>query len=421
MAHYSTSIMSWEDLGKLISNDSDFVNGPTNSYSNLRLFGQSEGSLRVTLYRDNHAWCPYCQKVWLWLEFKKIPYQIKKVTMRCYGQKEPWYIKKVPSGMLPAIEIDGILITESDQILLSLEKVFGPLGKELESDESLELRMLERRLFSAWCRWLCSPNQNIFQENRFKDNFKTLCEKLEVYLSKNEGTWFDSKQSKKQDSSPGSSDIVFIPFLERMNASLTYYKGMNIREEYILIDNWFQTLERKKEYLGTQGDIHTHVHDLPPQMGGCWTSPSKKQKEFAKSIDLGIGLGQLETSFRAKEVLQREKPEIIALARIYKHRDAIINLNPITSNEFDQPLRAALTTMITGERCKPAQGSAIGLRYLKDRVSVPRDMPLLSARKFRIALEETAQIDSEEQGPPITTNNRFDQDPKPFLLTNKSI
>ena len=62
------------------------------------LFGKAEDAVRVTLYRDNHAWCPYCQKVWLWLEEKKVPYRIEKVTMFCYGEKEAWYKQKVPSG-----------------------------------------------------------------------------------------------------------------------------------------------------------------------------------------------------------------------------------------------------------------------------------------------------------------------------------
>ena len=95
--------LSWEDLSKLTPNKPDPINGATNAYALLRLFGQSEEAVRVTLYRDHHAWCPYCQKVWLWLEFKEIPYRVRKVTMRCYGRKEAWYLKKVPSGMLPAL------------------------------------------------------------------------------------------------------------------------------------------------------------------------------------------------------------------------------------------------------------------------------------------------------------------------------
>ena len=84
--------LSWEDLSALASKEADPIQGPTNSYSLLRLFGKPERTVRVTLYRDHHAWCPYCQKVWLWLEWKRIPYRVKKVTMRCYGKKEDWYL-----------------------------------------------------------------------------------------------------------------------------------------------------------------------------------------------------------------------------------------------------------------------------------------------------------------------------------------
>ena len=119
----STEALSWEELTKLSPKEEDEINGPNNPYSLLRLFGQKESDVRVTLYRDNHAWCPYCQKVWLWLEFKKVPYNVKKATMRCYGKKEDWYLKKVPSGIFPAIEIDQQIFTESDQILFYLEKI----------------------------------------------------------------------------------------------------------------------------------------------------------------------------------------------------------------------------------------------------------------------------------------------------------
>ena len=37
--------------------------------------------------------------------------------MYCYGQKEKWYLNKVSSGKLPAIELNGKIITESDNII----------------------------------------------------------------------------------------------------------------------------------------------------------------------------------------------------------------------------------------------------------------------------------------------------------------
>merc|ERR1712166_362922 len=129
--------MSWQQLTALTRNIeardcADIrANGPSSSRSTLRLFGQAESNVRLTLFRDKHSWCPYCQKVWLWLEEKNVPYKIEKVTMFCYGDKESWYTRKVPNGMLPAVELDGEIITESDEILVRLEQAFGPLHRSI--------------------------------------------------------------------------------------------------------------------------------------------------------------------------------------------------------------------------------------------------------------------------------------------------
>ncbi len=91
------------------------------------------------------------RRVWLFLEEKKIPYKVRKVTMFCYGEKERWYKQIVPSGMLPALQIDGKrVITESDDILAALEAEFGPLGESMNSKTVLPFRQLERILFRAW-------------------------------------------------------------------------------------------------------------------------------------------------------------------------------------------------------------------------------------------------------------------------------
>ena len=164
------------------------VNGPTSSQSTLRLFGHPESAVRVTLYRDNHAWCPYCQKTWLWLEEKKIPYKIEKVTMFCYGEKERWYKKIVPSGMLPALKLNGKLITESDVILAALEAEFGPLGAPFSAITAQ--RRLERQLFGAWCEWLCYPSSSAQEEAMGEQAFSQTVAVLERELGIHpDGPW----------------------------------------------------------------------------------------------------------------------------------------------------------------------------------------------------------------------------------------
>tara|TARA_B100000700_G_C14985092_1_gene828411 strand:- start:127 stop:1383 length:1257 start_codon:yes stop_codon:yes gene_type:complete len=409
----SNIALTWNQLKNYPIIENDRINGLTNSYSNLRLYNiNKKEDIKVTLYRDNHAWCPYCQKIWLWLEFKKIPYKIKKITMRCYGNKEDWYLKKVPSGMLPAIEINNNIITESDYIIVSLENLFGPLGLQMDNKNTLILRNLEREIFRHWCIWLCYPSLTKKQEENKKNQFIQSLKLLEHHLEKSENNFLDPVYSGKSII-PGTADIIFIPYLERMNASLAYYKGFLIREIFPSINKWFSSLENLPEYLGTQSDFHTHAHDLPPQMGGCWPNRSTRQKELSKLIDLGIGLENNEISSRSS-IIQKDF-KLIALNRVYKHRGSIMEVNPLGRSGFDQPLRAALTNLISEKSCPPSKDSAKGLRYLRDRVSVPRDMPLLSARYLRQALEKTAKLDGNQEGPPIPKRNRFDQDPSNFI------
>lgn len=82
---------------------------------------------------------------------------------------------------------------------------------------------------------------------------------------------------------------------------------------------------------------------------------------------------------------------------------------------LDEALRATLTNMLEGTAIAPPPGTAAALRYVRDRVNVPRDMPLWSARALCKALEETAALDSTASPrSAIPVADRRDQDPKPF-------
>ena len=49
----------------------------------------------------------------------------------------------------------------------------------------------------------------------------------------------------------GTSDIIFAPYIERMNASLFYYKGYDMRNEHPKIGDWFDAMESRETYRGT--------------------------------------------------------------------------------------------------------------------------------------------------------------------------
>ncbi len=393
--------LSWSELAALTDFAIDPINGPTNAQSRLRLFGQSEADVRVTLYRDNHAWCPYCQKVWLWLEEKQIPYRIEKVTMFCYGDKEAWYKRKVPSGMLPALELDGRMITESDDILMALESAFGPLVAGMQDPAVLPLRQLERSLFGAWCGWLCQPANWFRQEQQGKARFVEVVAKVEAALAHTNGPYFLADFS--------TADVVFTPYVERMNASLYYYKGYSLREENPGFSAWFDAMESRLTYRGTQSDFHTHAHDLPPQMGGCYENDAPQTLRNQSQVDNGPWYNLPDVTYPEPDSAKAE-----ALQRVIKHHPNIIRVNPTEDAVFDEALRCALTQMMTGQPCQPPVGSDAGLRYLRDRISVPRDMSIYAAKRLKTALEETAALVGNGQGTPIPTRHRRDQNPLAF-------
>ncbi len=419
--------LSWSDLEERVAghparSGSGRSEGAANAQARLRLFGQPESAIRATLYRDHHAWCPYCQKVWLWLEERRIPYRVEKVTMFCYGEKEDWYRRLVPSGMLPALALDGQLVTESDRILEVLEQAFGSLGPGMEHPAVLPLRRLERQLFRAWCQWLCVPHGNR-GDTQAQQQFRQWATAMEQALVNAGGPFLLGVEL-------GTADLVFVPYVERMNASLAYYKGYLLRQEHPAIDRWFRALEQRSTYRGTQSDFHTHCHDLPPQMGGCYANRSERQRQLAARIDTGpwpILDGEMadpETSEPPPASDPGQSPaELVALARVLRHRPTLLRRNPLGADHFELPLRTALTNLICGTALPPPPGSAGGLRHLRDRINVPRDMPLYAGRSLRQALERTACLDPGNptgQGEPLPVQHRRDQDPRPFLHISPS-
>ena len=414
--------LSWQQLQELLDpcSEADLqkrrVEGPTNAQARLRLFGRPESEVRVTLYRDHHAWCPYCQKVWLWLEEKRIPYRVRKVTMFCYGEKERWFKQIVPSGMLPALELDGHLITESDLILQALEEAFGPLGEGMQDPDVFALRQLERRLFRAWCQWLCYCEGEGPHTAPAEQHFARMAGLVEQALEATPGPFFRE--------SFGTADVIFVPYLERMNASLAYYKAYGLRTQHPVIDRWFSALEQRSTYLGTQSDIHTHAHDLPPQMGCCLASGSAEQERVARLIDQGPWPvdhpAVVETRQSAPATATQE-----ALGRMLRHRERLLEVNPegarrsaAAGDALDLALRCALTNLLRDRSLPPLpppSATAAGLRYWRDRISVPRDMSLHAARLMRAALERTAALAGDEQGPELPRQHRRDQNPQPFV------
>ena len=282
-----------------------------------------------------------------------------------------------------------------------MEKAFGPLARGMEDPLVLPLRRLERLLFRAWCNWLCYPPMLPGSDQRNRQQFIEVVNQVETAIAQTSGPYFLAEFS--------TADVIFTPYVERMNASLFYYKGYSLRTENPRLQDWFAAMETRSTYRGTQSDFHTHAHDLPPQMGGCWSNNTDQAKRNQWQVDHGPWFGLPDAMYPEPQTVKQE-----ALARTLKHRVNIMKVNPCDGDRLDPALRCALTLLMTGEKCQPPQGSDAGLRYLRDRVNVPRDMSIYAAKQLRQALETTAALVGNNQGEPIPIKHRRDQNPANF-------
>jgi len=402
----------------------DAKNGPPSAQAAMRLFGKDESQVRVTLFRDNHAWCPYCHKVWMQLEEKHVPYKVEKVAMNCYGAKSRSFLKKTPRGLLPAIEIDGRFTTESSTIMQLIESTFPE--QSLTPHGTDQLMSLERELFGAWLNWLRGE-----ESARASATFERAVDATESVLKRSGGPYFAGR-------SFSLADCVFASSLERIVASILYYKGLQIRNgRWPCIEAWFRAMESRESYMASRSDYHTHVHDLPPQIGGCIASGTPKQKAAAAAIDGMDGhswhlpLPPLTMESLEPGMEDPVKDRFEAAFALIHCREGIIN-----SSQGDEAAHSAFQVvaqaLIDGVEKFQASSSALKtgdinpaaafhLRHTRDRICVPRDMSFAAARQLRAHLNWAADtIDPPKQawvGVPIASHDRRDSDPAVFGLS----
>jgi len=232
--------------------------------------------------------------------------------------------------------------------------------------------------------------------------------------------------NKVLDGSPGPylleqfslADIHLAPFLERVRASLLYAKGLDVREKprWAAVDRWFEAMESRPCYRGTQSDFFNLVHFLPPQAG--WFALENDPEEFMAAIDGTDGSWRLPLPpSRFERSLFSEVGALEAALKTVANHSRLLGFSQRGATErhdtgVDASLRIATSLLLgtpssslllpgsklggVGER----EASARACRYVRDRIGVPRDMRLGAARHFRAALNEVIEMlgfDSREK------------------------
>jgi glutathione S-transferase len=405
--------------------------GLAHTDAKMRLFGTDKERVRVTYFRDAAAWCPYCQKVWILLEEKKIPYMVEKINMRSYGDKPPAFLRMVPNGLLPAMALDGNVQTDSLQIMMNLERTFrGPEHPSMWPDDNSpqlsrakSLMGLERQLFGAWCDLVFRQSFGGISRNRFEETLDTVNRELGV----TSGPWFLDSLS--------IVDLTYISHVERMCASVAYWSGFVMRGggRWKNIERWMDAFEALPSYMATKSDYYTHIEDIPPQYGagnpvrswremggiidgqgaGSWTLPLPPFKpDDIEPVSPAIDPGEDKARQEAAYKVQKNHANIVKFALRGAGKpgkksfsaplaDPYAEPNLDYLEEMDLCMRTLTTILLDGSA---ASGSKVvtevsttlggadkqtkaalvkSLTYFRDRIGVPRDMGYPAARQLR--------------------------------------
>jgi glutathione S-transferase len=109
--------------------------------------------------------------------------------------------------------------------------------------------------------------------------------KVDDELLKTNGPWFFGEQDY-----PTMIDFIFISHVERMLASLAFWKGLDLRDpKWKLngLNRWLEAFEKRESYLAFKSDYYTHVKDIPPQYGPGYEGGFENDRRQMSSAILG--------------------------------------------------------------------------------------------------------------------------------------
>ncbi|MBV9388908.1 MAG: glutathione S-transferase N-terminal domain-containing protein [Chroococcidiopsidaceae cyanobacterium CP_BM_ER_R8_30] len=395
-----TSVSSWEELLEIAQKNTSArrVRRPGQTPSTAPIPSglnklPPDTALPVLLYRDTNSWCPFCERVWFALEEKEIPFETEFIDL---SNKPQWYTDLVPTTLVPAAKIDGVLVYESKDILLALEERF-PTPSLLPNDpkENAVARQLiaaaeTNGFLAASYSFVRTATADTNELANLQAVLETKLDELEQTLGKYPGPYCVSTFSLV--------DIMYSPHLDRLAANLPVYRNYHIKgnPRFPRLNAWFEALNQHPAYHRVRSDSTTNNLLLRRRWGvEPSTNPLPLDPAASESLQ-----------FRAEAAERLSDNREAAIGDILKNSgvQALAGDGDVSAikDAVDFHLRLLADYLIHGNSVSLPWGrvggkdnadplvaavGAITLAYVRNRICAPRDMSAGAATAFRAAAD----------------------------------
>ncbi|XP_026660286.1 probable glutathione S-transferase DHAR1, cytosolic isoform X1 [Phoenix dactylifera] len=156
--------------------------------------------------------CPFCQRVLLTLEEKKVPYELKLINL---DNKPDWFLAISPEGKVPVFKAnDDKWVPDSDVITQIIEENYP--NPSLVTPQ--EYSSVGSKIFSSFVKFLKSKDPNDGSEQALLDELHALDEHLKAH-----GPYVNGENIS-------AVDLNLAPKLFHLEIALDHFKGWKIPE-----------------------------------------------------------------------------------------------------------------------------------------------------------------------------------------------
>lgn len=404
----------------------------------LRKSSGEEEKPVLTLYRDTNGWCPFCERVWIAIRAKGLPYQETLVSLQ---NKPEWYKQMVPTTLVPAVLFHGDdettsreVVWESDAILEALDAKFPDTIQLMKKgdkafDDAIEM---QERIQAAGFKMAYGNRNGTLTDEEIQDNranFEASLDELDAALGEH-GT----EKFFRLGAEFSGVDAIMVPTLERWRYQLPLTEDLDILENRSNIKKWFDTMESYDAYGSrVAGDEYSWTatasmflryfgggEDKPKVAEGIARADAAAEKLAAKFVSSGSANAsdQQEAALEAAAKLISNHEAVIAdcvreepLSQKHIGRAASsgtdatdLLLRHVSSlllqtagNTAASPSGVSVTDLLDFDAT--AEG-ALALQTVSKRLCVPRDMGAPSALLLRGILASVAENLLAEEAKP---------------------